>query len=39
MHYEPDSWEKALEFSRYSKVRNIFMRLAQMRAKAAQDGS
>jgi hypothetical protein len=38
MHYEPDSWEKVFEFSRYSKVRNIFTKLAQVKAKAVQNG-
>jgi hypothetical protein len=38
MHYEPDSWEKVFEFSKYTKVKNMFMRLARARVKEAQDG-
>jgi hypothetical protein len=38
MHYEPDSWEKVFDFIPYMKVRSIFMDLARMRAKAADNG-
>jgi hypothetical protein len=38
MHYEPDSWEKVFEFSKYAKVKNIFMQIASAQAKGAQDG-
>jgi hypothetical protein len=38
MHYEPDSWEKVFEFSKYTKVKNMFMQLARARVKEVQDG-